>query len=615
MATYDLTGTNPFFLSTGNRFAAFEIPFKVEFGRPVFLESLSAHRATPDLLSWDPEPQGGNWVINPDDIDQTAMSLGILMDETFNKTLVKSVTIVGSQVETRHWLFEYQEFVKPIEESELGNKGPDPTPGLMKDMIEKIDFLMLVKDPIRSITADILNGVQILPEDVTGLAVENFIEDERHAANVPAGKAVIIPGAGSYFEHDVVLTNVANDSALVRDVDYEFVAINKPKTRVAEHTSGVFDYILLLKPFVGDIDVTYHAFGGEVTVHDMRAMKDIISDVIMRLREGNYLTNDSLQATQTIIQILERLSTVEDHVSHYVVAEHRFEAATDGKHWLSIGELYRDQWSPAILSTSHTHLTIQSETQGWVYDANLSINIDRLHEKLRIDVNSSLDRFGHFSLGEYADFTNRRIPEMRVVWNKNNAGTLSGLVLQIGLHMTANQVESVSVWDKSGNASALELYPNKLGTVNAIDNDIPLPDGQIWNPNSGVSHEEHAVLCPSEGYLVWGGGISMNEIHHSPTPFEHLIVLDDVAISSIKKLTFTVYDRIDDRFIVTTQEHRYDDRELISDNKLFFAEDLCAIKYEFRVVGGKIVMILSSTMGSHSVNNERFDLRQIVLFT
>jgi hypothetical protein len=451
-----------------------------------------------------------------------------------------------------------------------------------------------------------------LEEDLTGVNDENLVYEEIHQVNVPANKQVIRTAAGSFYEHDLVLVNVQTGQPLVRGDDYEVLGLNRPKNRVAEHPSGVYDYVFLITPIVGDILVTYRAFGGIVTTKDINAIKDVLADLVKMFSDGQFLTADSLPYTTTIIQILSRLASLEDGAKHFVTAEHRIVSDEDGRHWYSIAELYTDSHSADVLTAAHVHLSIQSETQGWVYETHLSINLLRIHEKLRINVASSLDKNHHFSLGEYENVGNEEIPELRIVWIDDGAGNLSGSVIQIGLMMEANIPETFTVFDKSGNGSQIEIYPNVVGTALVIDDNIPMPDGQIWVDSDVDSYASRYIMSPEEGYLVFGGAIPMTDLLKW-TRLDNYIIDEDFQVSHIKELSFFFYDRITNKIVKVDSPHHWDDSELVTDSAIFFADDLCSINYKFAGGSGSPVQLeLYGTIGSHSQINERFDLLQIV---
>ena len=482
----------------------------------------------------------------------------------------------------------------------------------MKELVENVNFLVLTRDPLNSITSTTINNISVLAEDLTGMLLANRVYNEQHEVNVPGNKLFIRPGAGSFYTHDLIIVNPSTGNSLIRGVDYEIVGINRPKTRVTEHTSAVYEYIKLLQPYVGILNVSYRAFGGEVSVKDINAIKDVIADLVRMMADGLFLTADTLPYSLPIIQILERLATLEDHVHHYVTAHHRYVADSTGKHWFTIAELHLDDWTPDVITAAQIQLALKSPSRRWAYEAMISVNLTREHERARVNVISSLDKHNHFSIGEYTNIDERNIPEIRIVWN-DDAGDLSGGQIQIGMHMEAGQHELLSVYDKSGNGSDIVVRPNIAGTDIVYDDSIRLPDNSLWVSTDTIAEEARALICPEEGYLIWGGAMPAT-LMTEWTEMNNTIRLDDFKIANIKKTTFYYYDRIEDRMILSSIEHQWDDRNVIHDTSIFFAQDLCGVQYKLYDGGFNNARLeLKHTLGSNSEDNDRFDLRQIVV--
>jgi hypothetical protein len=244
MSTYDLTGADADFLRSDVRFAVFEANQRLYLNEPAFADSIEVvwldGGANPVLV------EGVQWRTTYEDRDYAAMSEAKLIDNNFADILVKSIESLEIPASTRVYAVQYQALkLKPSEE-DPGTDGPNPTPGLLTELINSVNFLKEVKNPLNNLTSDILDGIKILAEDVTGVNDDNLIEEERHSVNVPNNKMVIRPAAGPFWSHDVVLTNVTTGLPLVEGTDYKFIGWNRSKQSIAEHPSHVYDYIFLL---------------------------------------------------------------------------------------------------------------------------------------------------------------------------------------------------------------------------------------------------------------------------------------------------------------------------------------------------------------------------------
>lgn len=611
MNQYDFTGSDPLYRRSNVRFAVFDNNQPIDFEEPVYADSI--------VVRWLKED--GNtetivkdlqWVINASNIDHDAMSEAKLIQPGFVAQLVDGITINDNISQDRVYAIEYQAFKLQYSQFDYGNDGPLPTPGLMRELVEKITFLTSVSDPLNNVTSDTLDGIVVLEEDLTGILADNLIENERHSVNVPANKQVIRPGAGSFYEHDVVLVNEATGGTLVKGIDYVIVGLDRPKTRVAEHTSGVFNYIFLLRPYVGNINVTYRAFGGDVTINDINAIKDVLADLVRMMSEGLFLTADTLPFSPSIVNILTRMGILEDHVRHFITAHHRYTANTDGKHWFTIASLHRDLWSPDVVSAEQVNLFLRSPSKSWSYEVALSVNLDRQHEQIRANVISSLDKYNHFSIGEYENIINRDIPEVRVIWNEGS-GERSGALIQIGMDMKAGQSEMLSVYDKSGNSSLIEIRPNIPGEDTVYDDNVTLPNDDAWSTITPESKISRVIMAPEEGYLLWGGAVPLVQLEDNFVELNHTIGTDDFNLANVSRTVFHVYDRYKDKYLVVSQDHQWDDRNILHGTVIVFADDLCGLEYRIQQTPLGYKLEAKSEMGTQSLNNERFDLRQIVV--
>jgi hypothetical protein len=610
MSSYDLTGSDPTFLKTDVRFKVFEANQVLDFNEAVYPSSI--------IVTWLNAPggpialtQNTDWNFGSSDRDYKAMSEARLIDEDFNTVLIKSIRSLAIVSDPgRTYAVAYQRLkLSPIDEN-LGSVGPEPTRGLMKDMVEKIDFLMNVSNPLGESTSISVDSVKILDEDLTATNPDNNIIDEVHTVNVPAGRQIIRVAAGSFFAKDLVIKNAANVT-LTKGIDYELVGTNMGKTKVAQDPSGVWDYIFLLTSIVGDLRVSYRAFGGQVTQKDINNIRDVLADVVKLIHIGGYITAEALPSTLTIVSILQRMAELEDFVSHYKAINHRFRPATTGKHWFTIAKLHLDRWNRP-LSQGHGHLTIVSGNFGWSYDFTIAMNFSRSDERVRIKVLSSLDKTNEFALGDYPNLADRNIPEIRVIWQGSILDTnFSGAIIQVGYNMEADVVQDLGVRNVGGSVSDLFVFPNTAAIENVVDNNVALPNGETWTNEDEV----RLLLAPEEGYLAWAGSLPMTMLTETPTEFDHVIGDADLDLSSIGVVKFFFYDRVEDRMIISSSEHAWDDREDLNRSVIFFGEDLCAIGYKIYRDSGEIKLSLTGSVGTNSTTNARFDLRQIVFYT
>lgn len=613
MSTYDLTGTDADFLRQDVRFAVFEANQRLYLNEPAYANSIEVvwfdGAANPTLV------EGVQWRTTYEDRDYAAMSEAKLIDSNFSDILVKSLENLDVPGTDRVYAIQYQALkLKPSEE-DPGTDGPNPTPGLLTELINDVNFLKEVKNPLSNLTSDVLDGIKALAEDVTGVNDDNLVVDERHYVNVPNNKMVIRTAGGPFWEHDVVLTNVATGDPLVEGTDYKFIGWDRAKQQIAEHTSHVYNYIFLLLPLVGDIDVTYRAFGGDPTVQDISAIKDVLAEITHILTDGDLLTDEALPYSQTIVDIVDRLNAIDDAVRHYVTATHQIQAETDGLHWFTIANLYRDAWDSQTLKSGQVHLSLRCWTQKWNYDILLGVNITDSDRKLKVETIASTDDSVTFGIGKYDNLADRKVPSIRAIWNDDGVNPyLSGAQIQIGLDMTALQTEVLTVYDRSGSGSDFVIRDHVVGTDTVYDDDVELPNGDIWKDpyrgeyvdtaaltsaiptgetgwwtivgstsktvytwngsvwvqdgtavpftNTTNSKFDYQPIFPQEGFLVLAGNVPMHRIQDASQQVSNVFSTSNIPYNElwgfnpdmVKKLTIKVYDRIVDQYIIASKD-------------------------------------------------------------
>ncbi len=611
MMEYDLTGANPLYLRTGKRYRVYEDNQPIEFGEPVFADSVSVIWLDDNEVDTTPLTEGVHWDHGADNRDHDGMSRARLSDPAFTDELIHSIRNIDNFAGSRIYVVQYQALQLAPSEWDYGVNGPTPNPGLMQELIDKVRFLSLASDPLTNITSTTLDIIQVMEEDVTGVNDDNLVIDEVHTVNVPAGQKAIRTSAGAFYQHDVVVKNDSDD-VLVEGTDYVITGLNMPKTKTSEHTSGVFDYIFMLTAYVGNVKVSYRGFGGEVTTADILSIKDVLADLVNVLSNNDFLTSANLPLAPIMTQLIARIDGVADDVEHYTRAKHTYAAGTDGKHWFTIGELYRDDADTQTLKQGQARMFIKSYTDEWTYDVTISMGLERTINPLRLQVHTSSDRVNHHDLGVYPSLENRNVPELRLVWKTDGGSAFSGALLQVGMHMVHDEQHVLLVTDQSGNGSEFTVRPNIVGDDATVDDDIVLPDLTVWQAGQPNNFEARALMCPTEGYLAWAGSRPMTDI--VDVLVQNTVQPDTFDLDNIKSVSVFVYDRISDQIRVESAEHYFVPGSTTRGGSImFYLPDLCSMNYVLVSDGeGGLDMTLTADMGTHSINNERFDLRQIV---
>lgn len=256
----------------GAAFISNENPIVEDYGFKVELIT----RDEEDVITKTLLVRDTDYEINPSDIDLTSTSLAKLSDPTFGTnngpSLIKSISML----------------IAPAD------------PLVYTEIWVSYRTLMSTTNIISRYVGDLVSEFQTYGVDLTGEDAENLVTDERHYVNVPAGKQVIMPMAGSFYGHEVVVKHVdsiGNVTTLTDVVDYQIIGANHAKTKICSHNSGVYDYIFILKNgTVGEIQITYHAFGGDVSHRDMDYIKASVAGILHHLNNsgaalGTHLTD------------------------------------------------------------------------------------------------------------------------------------------------------------------------------------------------------------------------------------------------------------------------------------------------------------------------------------
>lgn len=265
----DLTGTNPAYAVVNDLYTIFTSSQVVEFGTPVYLSSLVVSVGG-TVLS-----QGPDWAFAT--IDYTAMSRAMNINPSFSSTLVKSITVTSSRTRPYQISCNYQGFFLNTRNTNcLSNTAP-----------------------------------KLLPMDPNKTDPGNIVT-ETYVINTFLNQNLIMPASGSFFADSVTVTIPTNPViTLVSGVDYIVIGCDLPKTRSTSNFSGVYNAILITRPYAGNLIVTYHAYGGVATLSDMTALYQSIQNIIAYLTDNTFMTPSNLGVNPVINDIVSRLTAID----------------------------------------------------------------------------------------------------------------------------------------------------------------------------------------------------------------------------------------------------------------------------------------------------------------
>ena len=195
-----------------------------------------------------------------------------------------------------------------------------------------------------------------LVTDYTGELADNYVEDEMHYVDTIGGKVIIRPSNGAFYGHDIVIRD--KDNNILDASQYTARALDMGATKVCEHTSGVWRYIVLTldNQYTGNLHISYHAFGGEVNISNFISLQNEFIELRNYINEGSFLTPSNLGGTPVMQEIYERLKTLDRYfrslnLSGYREMSNRYLAVPQSSNntsgWYRVAYLYK-QASAAV---------------------------------------------------------------------------------------------------------------------------------------------------------------------------------------------------------------------------------------------------------------------------
>lgn len=628
MGTYlDFTGTNPDY-RISHRTVAYTLPGNVDFivplKRPAYMESLKVYYS--DIFPLVELNAGMDYVIRESDIDYAAVGAAKVNNREFNKTLIKSVTLLIKPPEDVELTIEYNTLeMSYITYNSLDREQIDFTPEYVKELNNTIAYLRDTRNPIENLIADSVAVSPTLDVDYTGESPANLISGEIHNVNSQNGKIFIRPAAGSFYKTGVIIRNVSNNAILTAGTDYRIISHNPVKTSQTSNVGGVYDVIAITVGLVGSVSVTYQAFGGDVSKRDVDNMFSVLINVIKYINNASFLSSNTVGTAPAIIQLIDRIQNLEDTVrilstggaptyadsTNNKAFKHKFQSPDSiNKHWYTIARLYKVAGSTEVFTRSQCRYKIMGALSGLMFDVVISVDIKN-PKPITMNVLASNDVMRYIPYTQYSDIGNRIQPEFRIIWNEE-VGVQSGILLQIGFNLKQIAIETLAIEDLSGSESCWIAQTADVLAVAPKDDLVTLPNGtSIWSSGSAASKSAVATYTPNRGYLAWLGTLNLDNIFNTPTALSSgLISPVDITISNISKVNFHIWDRLNGKMIIASSNVVAFNSK-INCATTFYPNDFCSIDFTLTQVGNSFNMSAYSILGNYSRENDLFELREI----
>ena len=533
----------------------------ISFATPIYGETLDITILGTVTRSF---VRGVDWVVAEEDLDTDTLSRLKLQEPTFDEEVIKSIHVTRSILEGTQLTvaMTYQQ-VYPIRSQKilLNNQPIVWTADLAKEMIEDLSYLKALTAPTQSIFGvPRATSPRLLEEDPYKENVDNMVSDEIHAINVPNNKMYVHPIAGAFFKDSLKVEYVYStdepNKVLVEGEDYLVCGCDRAKTAATTNIEGVYDFIYFLKPYVGDVSISYWAYGGIPTLYDQQTMEESINNIINHLNEINAVTPSTLNAvpafralSHEVFHLREDMRRLTQDgratygdVTSGMTLKKKLVATDSDTHWWTIATLYKvdtQSGSSEVMTAEEFIFKYASLNTNMMFTCAVDVNLNREDRVLEVSLINDCSPKGFTPFESYDHIEMIPRPQLRVIYNTNDQMN-SGVALQIGLKLSGVYEDYIAIEDLSGKESAWKLVEDDTTatTGNYQDDLVVLPnDAHVWDKLNPESKMESTLVPLKRGHLVWAGSRAVNR------PSTGILTLDlkdhflddDIDISTIKK--------------------------------------------------------------------------------
>lgn len=634
---YDLTGSDARFVRQHGWYGILGTDRTINFGEPVYFGSLvlEVRRNQQWELLID-------WNSNVETVDSADLMpvYRYLYQESSHQELPTDIShqlcdairlpaayISEQQLEELPIRATYQAFFLDPVARVRANLGPVYTPGLMREVIERLDHLQNV---INGFAVD-SEGVHLihgsLPLDLTGQADKNYIRNEPYYVDTRLGATVIIPRYGKFYGYDVRL--VYQGETLQEQVDYELTGLDTARTKISEPASGVYTFIRVKRSMrtteEDPLLLSYHAFGGTVTnrMYDDMALE--LSWLHSRL--AFMLTQDNLIDQPAIVDLRQRLEGVERQLQLTRTQTYNFTNPFTNRHrWKTIAKydlsrILPDQNWPlqqavARFRLSYNFLTADSTDN--LVQQEFSVSFSRCAETDGLKFTTKLLASSAPSMEDdgLTYFDKRITTKLRLVWQSrvdSPTDILNGPFLQVAIipceeiyqqyvDQTFSTELQVEVLTTSFVNDVWSLLPANT-TMDSNSSCTVIPGSEVYSLTSAAVHALYRTLNPGEAICFYGA-LPLQAVPELPeTVTDTRTIGDDsyayylwltprvgtserplamqLNLSQICGATITVFDRYLLRYHTASTDQLQRSARVLRGELLFDELDLCRVHWSY----------------------------------
>ena len=634
---YDLTGSDARFVRQHGWYGILGTDRTINFGEPVYFGSLvlEVRRNQQWELLID-------WNSNVETVDSADLMpvYRYLYQESSHQELptdtshqlcdairLPTAYISEQQLEELPIRATYQAFFLDPVARVRANLGPVYTPGLMREVIERLDHLQNV---INGFAVD-SEGVHLihgsLPLDLTGQADKNYIKNEPYYVDTRLGATVIIPRYGKFYGYDVRL--VYQGETLQEQVDYELTGLDTARTKISEPASGVYTFIRVKRAMrtteEDPLLLSYHAFGGTVTnrMYDDMALE--LSWLHSRL--AFMLTQDNLIDQPAIVDLRQRLEGVERQLQLTRTQTYNFTNPFTNRHrWKTIAKydlscILPDQNWPlqqavARFRLSYNFLTADSTDN--LVQQEFSVSFSRCAETDGLKFTTKLLASSAPSMADdgLTYFDKRITTKLRLVWQSrvdSPTNILNGPFLQVAIipceeiyQQYVNQTFSTELQVEVLTTSFVNDVWSLLPANTTMDNNSSctvIPGSEVYSLTSAAVHALYRTLNPGEAVCFYGA-LPLQAVPELPeTVADTRTIGDDsyayylwltpsvgtserplamqLNLSQICGATITVFDRYLLRYHTASTDQLQRSARMLRGELLFDELDLCRVHWSY----------------------------------
>jgi len=423
------------------------------------------------------------------------------------------------------------------------------TPTLIGNMLEQITYLQqMVLNP-SGLYSPQSTEVKILEEDPVGTAITNHIENEIHGIDTINGVKYIRPIYGSFFRDSVVISNAQNNEVFIVDIDYIVMEVDLVKTRNTPNASGVYNTIHIIKPYVGDIKLTYQAYGGMTDITSIRRLHDRLWVIEDYLSHTSLITPATLPADPAIIAMRNKLQEIDGQmrlllqnglpsygdVSTGSAVLKKITAPDQLTHWWSIATLYRVEGSNDNILSDVFKFRLKSLISGLMFECSVATDA-RMNSSNRLLVRCLNSNVPDDTLLKY-------VPRLRVL-EVTAGGIYSGVILQLGMKIPSGILqETLDIEDMSGRESCWKLVPFDANSTPPEDTGILMPNGiATWAYSDSNSLKDVATIPFPQSLSVTVAPVNVAVVIDGSCGIESLLIqtFDEIDVQAVKGLEVTM---------------------------------------------------------------------------